>query len=243
MKKESISGIKIIGGGLKGLEVSYSRLEKDKDGLDWLNNYWTDRSQPINFELKKLVEAFRFYLYDIYGYAIEDTNQAELEILEIKSDGNSFQIVGKQKVLDGTKYVPMKTPKILEEDGYGKYVEVIGLIGQLYAEVGEYMKGNREFNNAQFVIDFNKGTEFDVAEFNRMTATEQKVMATDILEKMGSIVIHNDEVEEDVIESVAAVLIEAPVFAVPVAEVKVKEVNFGDSEDEFSITPLKVARK
>lgn len=194
----NISSVKVCSGGMKGLEVCYSKVEEGKDGRDWVNEYWTGRTFPISGELKELVKAFRFYLYDVYGYDMDYVNQAELEIEEIKSEMGSFIIKGKQKVLDGTKYVGMKTPKILEEDDYGKYEEVMGLVGQFYEKVGEYMEGKLDMvDNVQLVLDYNVGKEFDEASFMAMGDSDKRDMATKILEKMGSIVIHNDEVNGD----------------------------------------------
>lgn len=208
MKNKSeiqIAGIKLCSGGQKGLEVLYSKVEVGVDGRDWINEYWTSRSLPINEELDGLVKAFRFYLYDVYGYDMENVNQAELEILEVKSDGGNFVIIGKMKVLDGTKYVPLKTCKILGGDDYDKYEEVIKLVGQLYKEVEMYMSGMRDkVNDVQIVLDFNKskGLEFDEVAFRGMAGADQRDMATKILEKMGSIVIHRDEVNgEEVVDA------------------------------------------
>ncbi len=195
--KEQISEIKLLSGGLKGLEVCYSKVEKGKDERDWINEYWTKRSIPVNKELLSLVNSFRFYLYDVYGYDMDKINSAELEILSVKGEGGSFIIKGKQKILDGTKYVDMKTPKILEDDGYGKYGEVMGLVGQLFAEVGVYMTGARdEISDLSIVKNGfrgKKGELFNEEEFLGMSEQEQRDMATKVLEKHGSIVIHNDD--------------------------------------------------
>lgn len=225
MKNEgmNISEIKVLGGGLKGMEVYYSKVETGEDGRDWVNGYWTERSIPINGDLDKLVKAFRFYLYDIYGYDMEGVNEAELEILGVKSDLGSFVIKGKQKVLDGTKYVDMKTPKVLEDDGYVKYGEVVKLVGQLYKEVEVYMSGMKDtVTDVQIVMDFNKnkGLEFDEVAFRGMAVADQRDMATGILEKMGSIVIHRDEVNGEEVVDVNQVDLE-----VSIAEVLTPEVD------------------
>ncbi len=203
--KEQISEIKLLSGGLKGLEVCYSKVEKGKDERDWINEYWTKRSIPVNKELLSLVNSFRFYLYDVYGYDMDKVNSAELEILGIKGEGGSFIIKGKQKILDGTKYVDMKTPKILEDDGYGKYGEVMGLVGQLFAEVGVYMTGARdEISDLSIVKNGfrgKKGELFNEEEFLGMSEQEQRDMATKVLEKHGSIVIHNDDMDLGVINN------------------------------------------
>ena len=87
--KAAISAVKINSGGLKGLEVCYSKVEKGKDDRDWINEYWTARSFPVNKELDALVKSFRFYLYDVYGYDMDKVNDAELEINEVKSEMGS----------------------------------------------------------------------------------------------------------------------------------------------------------
>ncbi len=200
MEKENfISGVKIIDGGMGGLEVCYSRVEKGKDGRDWINEYWTGRKYPINDELDGLVKAFRFYLYDVYGYDMGGVNDAELGIDEVKSEVGGFKIKGRMKVLDGTKVVKLETPKVLEEDGYVKYEEVMSLVGQLYRGVDSYMEGIGDVvvePKKLLKKDYEKrGKMFDEAEFDGLSEGEKMDKATKYLEKKGVIVIRQEDME------------------------------------------------
>lgn len=197
MESINVSGIKVMGGGLKGLEVNYVKQETDKKGKEWLNDYWQGRKVPIGDELEKVIKSFRYYLLDVYGYDLEDVNVGDVEITEVNF-GNGWFVIKGDKRGGGDKHLKLKTYKVTEEDEYEKYVEVENLIGQLKAEVKDYMEGNSVMSNDQLVMRFyqdkGKATDEFKANFEAMSDKEKEEEATRILEKMGHLVILNSEV-------------------------------------------------
>ncbi len=263
-----ISKVKLVNGGLKGLEVSYEKVE-EKDGREYRNEYVQKRRFPVSGKLEEVVNGFRWYLLDVYGFEMSVANVAEVEVLGVSGDEEGFVISGKMKVLGGDKVVGMNTPYLKEGD-YEKWGEVDKLVGQLYGEVGEYMEGKSEINENQLVMKFWESKGKDMEEYAGMSDREKKEEATRVLEKMGSIVIHNEDMEEgDVVEEVkekgsAKGVSEVDKFIEKakekkgiVGEVKEEESgikglvveydevpNFGE-EEEFSVpvTPVKLGRK
>lgn len=189
-----ISGIKVIANGLKGLEVNYASTGKDENGREIIVDMWQGRKVPIGPELTRVINAFRFFIYDIYGYDMEKVNDAEMEILGIKAGNGSFLLSGKMKVLDGTKTVAVNTPLVTSQDEYDKYLEVDKLIGQLYTLVAEYMAGKHVMSDSELVKRYSEGKKdkegnlFDPAEFDKLPIEVQEEKALEILAKRNNYV-------------------------------------------------------
>lgn len=191
--KKAIIGIKIKDGGMKGLEINYCQQD-EKDGKVWNNEYWTARKVPIGEELENVIKAFRYYLLDILGYEMENCNVADVVIREVNFNSN-VEIKGDFKILNGIHSVKLSTGKIDESMEYEKIVELSGLVKQLRGEIEKYMEGkSKAMNESQFVMEFyKKKGKFDEVEFTGMSDEDKKIKATEILETMGSIVIHNED--------------------------------------------------
>lgn len=197
-KKLAITGITIKDGGMKGLDVYYSR-EVEKEGRVWNVDDTTERKIPVGEDLDKVIKAFRYYLLDIFGYNMEDVNVAECSIKEIMFDGN-IVISGELRVLDGTRVVKIKTCKVDDSVEYSKMDELKGLVKQLKDEVNNYLDGKSMMSESQLVMQFyKKKGKFDEVEFAGMSDEDKKLEATKILEDFGSIVIHNEDMGGEVV--------------------------------------------
>ncbi len=193
--KKAIIGINIKNGGMKGLEINYCQQD-EKDGKVWNNEYWTARKVPVGEELENVIKAFRYYLLDILGYEMENANVADCIINEINFPG-SIEIKGEKKVLNGTHYVKAPTGKIDDSHEYEKMEELRNLVGQLKKEIEKYMEGKSIMGERQFVMKFYEGKKgFDEAEFAGLSDADLKVKYTEALEKLGSIVIHEEDMGE-----------------------------------------------
>lgn len=243
-KKMQISDVKIIAGGLKGLEVKYAAEGKDELGRGIIDDMWLGRKVPVGPKLMEIINSFRFYLYDIYGYDLASINQAEMEVTGIKSGNGSFLLSGKMKVLDGTKVVPMNTPLITSQDEYDKFMEVDKLIGQLYASVAEYMEGKHTMNSADYVKKFYEGKKdkkgelvFDVVAFDALPKEEQEAKALEILAKGGGYAVipvaNLPELLEGLEAETAEVIPEGPV--VKMGEVEMSTTN--EKPADMSVVP------
>jgi hypothetical protein len=203
--KKAIIGIKIKDGGMKGLEILYCQQD-EKDGKVWNNEYWTARKVPVGEELENVIKAFRYYLLDILGYEMENCNVADVVIKEVNFNSN-VEIKGDFKILNGIHSVKLGTGKIDESMDYDKIVELSGLVKQLRGEIEKYMEGKSVMSESQLVMQFyKKKGKFDEVEFAGMSDEDKKMKATEILEQMGSIVIHNEDMgvggTEEVVENV-----------------------------------------
>lgn len=262
--KLSITGIRVKEGGMKGLEVSFCHQE-EKDGKTWNIEDWQDRKMPVGEKLDEVIKAFRWYLMDIYGYDMESVNEADCKIKEVKFDGD-IVISGELRVVNGSRTVNLKTCKVDDALEYEKIDELRKLVGQLKEEVALYMEGKSIMNDKQFVMTFYKDKKgFGEAEIAGMNEEQIKEHHTAALEKIGSIVIHRQEMSSDVIDNTPTVTLDdprefkepvthiaAPNFdAAPVAEAKIISPNFGaeenpaelsntdeEGEDSFMITPV-----
>ncbi len=196
--KKHLSGIKIQGeSGMKGLHVTFSHQEVI-DGKTWNIDDLQKRKMPVGENLDKVIKAFRYYLLDACGYDMEDMNVAEATIKEI-SFGGGVRIMGSRKILNGTKMLKLDTKEIDESHEYEKMEELRNLVGQLKAEIDIYMDGKSVVSEKQFVLNFYKDKKgFDEAEYAGMSEVDLKAKYTEALEKMGSIVIHNEDMSSSV---------------------------------------------
>lgn len=193
-KRISITGIKLKSNGMKGMDVVYNQ-QHEKDGKVWNATDTSERKVPVGEELEKVIKAFRYYLMDIYGYNMDDVNVADCLVTAVDFDGG-IMICGELKVMNGIKVVKLKTPSVSDDHEYEKMDELRKLVGQLKVEVEKYMEGKSVMSDSQLVMSFYKGKgKFDEVEFAGMSDEDKKAKATEILEKMGSIVIHNSEMD------------------------------------------------
>lgn len=194
--KKYITGIKVKEKGIKGLEINFCHQE-EKDGKTWNIPDWQDRKMPVGEKLMDVIKAFRYYLMDIYGYDSSEANVADVTIKEISFDG-PIKIIGEMRVLNGDRTVPLKSCKMDADVQYEKQDELEGLVRQLKDEVQDYMDGKSIMTERQLVMTFYAGKKgFDEAKLAGMSEEEIRDYHTQALEKMGSIVIHDEDVATD----------------------------------------------
>lgn len=264
--KKRIIGIKLKGNGIKGMDVVYTQ-EHEKNGKVWHAIDTTERKVPVGEDLENVIKAFRYYLLDIYGYDMDNVNVADVLVEAVDFDGGAVRIIGKLKILNGISTVKLDTKYVGEEHEYDKMDEVVKLVGQLKGEVEKYLEGKSVMSDSQLVMNFYKGKgKFDEVEFAGMSDEEKKIKATEILEKMGSLVIHNDEMGGDKFDSAEVINVEDNVVmqkgkpnltigekvnsvseVIPSFEAKAPELNLEevlvaedeDGEEVFMVAPIK----
>jgi hypothetical protein len=84
-------------------------------------------------------------------------------------------------------------------DGYEHFETVLKVITTVVEETHEYMAGKKKLDEAEFLKKFAKLKNDDVLikEFKDMSNKEKRDKCTEILEKMGAVVLINDELEID----------------------------------------------
>lgn len=196
-----IRAVTLVNGGLKGVKVKYSAIEK-KHNREYVNEYVSHKKAPIHTELEKTFNWLKGYLLDICGFG---NSPEEIEILEndlemtaVSYCDKGFTLSGKLAVLTGEKFLSITTPLISDSNEYGHFSKVTAILDGIYSETKDYMEGNKVMNDTELIIKFNRGKEdFDESELERMSPAEKKEAATKLLEDMGCIVLHNDDLNND----------------------------------------------
>lgn len=202
---KQITKIRLKDDGLKGLEVTYM-YPQEKDNLIWNNEHIEKRKHPIHMGLENSINDLRNFLLELCGYYNEtisvmhkDYLIEETKITEIAVNGaTSFRISGEMRTL-GDKFIKVSTPDVEVADGYEHFETVLKVITKVVEETHEYMAGKKKLDEAEFLKKFAKLKNDDVLikEFKDMSNKEKRDKCTEILEKMGAVVLINDELEID----------------------------------------------
>lgn len=199
--KLSIASVKLINGGMKGIEVEYL-LPSIKGNVQFFDTYKSKRKAPIHTELEETFSWLKNHMLDICGYTLEkEEREYHLSVLEMTGAKYNAEkgiiLYADLFVLGGTRVLKLETPLITDEVEYPEFGKLKSIIEGVYSETKEYMAGKKVMSDAQIVARFNaKNEDFDHNSFKRMTKVEQREIATKILEDQGCMVIHNDEIIE-----------------------------------------------
>jgi hypothetical protein len=187
-KEIQISSVKLINGGLKGLEIKYLELN-DVNSNIYKSEITKKSRRPVNIDMQLKFEEFKDHLAELCSI-----DEGKLAITGITAGHDKFLISGTVEVLDKKKSA-INTPCIKEEDGYDKYDVVQEKVDSIYKMVLEYMeKEAYTATNEQMILQFNKGKEgFDAEAVKNMTEEEQVIEATKLLEKIGCVVMNPHE--------------------------------------------------
>lgn len=190
-----IRSINVLNGGLKGLEVDCLRIEKAND-REFENEYSEKRKHPIHMELTNSLTDLRPFFLEILGMDKKEVEDIEVTKITIRED--AFLLSGKKKVFD-TKTIAVNTPLVDDSDGYKNFDKVMKLIDSIVAETEVHMTGTKQLSDTEILLQFaqsgKKGLDYSIDEIKGLSAEEQKDLCTKILEKMGSIVVHNEDIE------------------------------------------------
>lgn len=253
MKNIEIESVKMLEGGTKGLLIKYVETDINQNRA-FMEPTQKKKRAPIHKELEDCFSWLKNHLLEICGYseAVDiQTIKTYTEVTGITYGEKGFVITGKLSVLDRTKSINLVTPLITSEEDYSEFGACCKIMNGIYTETKAYMGGNKVMTDEQLIIKFNKkDDEFDPESVKHMSAAEKKEMATKILEELGSIVIHNDEMEEDTEEETSEVA--QPLFvekqkAMPVLNkmqvVPKEETPELDEEVLFDFDALEMAEK
>lgn len=202
MKNNSkITSVKLIDGGLKGIEVKYAYTTV-KNNRSFIDEAKEKKKAPVHEELETCFAWLKDHLLNICGYTIEESERKyllnQLNIVAVEYTDKGVIIEGSLSVLDGGKFLGLKTPLIENEIEYPEFGAVTQIIAGVFAETKEYMEGKKVMSDEQFIIKFAKGKEgFDPEAVKNMSKDEIKDWATTFLEKeCKSTVFHHEELTE-----------------------------------------------
>jgi hypothetical protein len=201
-----IAAVKLINGGLKGLEVKYETI-KTQEGRSFITEHADVKKTPVHDGLVSKFRELRTYFGELLGYSKEQVESlmanSSIIIHGIQSGQDDFLIKGQIEIshIAGTKYVAVNTPKITEDDDYSNFSKVMSIVDAIYKETAEFMEGKKQMEDKQIVMDFyskKKGfDQEDLDELSSLDGEELKQKATEILENMGAIVLLQDEVTDE----------------------------------------------
>jgi hypothetical protein len=227
----NIRSIKLVNKGLKGAILEYDDSKSVND-LTFVNGFKERHKAPVPGVLKDEMGRLRYFLLSICGYLEDGMEEhfdlersivrkgaegsderfrlmslvGDLELEELKFDGNNFILIGMMSTKIGNKKVKLKSPMIGATDEFEYYDNVKELLESCFAMVKKYAMGDISQNSEQFVLDFyeHKGMSRDESEelLSGMGEQEKKDFMREALEKMGMIVLDNlsevlDGVEEE----------------------------------------------
>lgn len=199
---KQISKIKLKDSGLKGLEVTYT-YPQEKDNYIWANEHIEKRKHPIHTDLGKAINDLRHFLLEGAGYFTHDLSKSEKDyliedckVVEVQMNNEMFKLSGVLRTV-GDKDVKVTTPKIEMADGYENFEAVAAILRTVIAETMEYMAGKKKLDESAYLMQYakQKNDEALIKDFASMSNKEIKDKCTEILEKMGGIVLINEELD------------------------------------------------
>jgi len=203
MDTKELKSVKLLYGGIKGVEISYSERDDSRD-MNYQNLYkGVTFGAPATGDMINGFDGMKGHLLDICGYPMEGTDREmlmnNLELTGISySMERGFVLSGKLGVLDGSKKISLNTPLIGSEEEYPGYGEIGVSIQKVFQETKEYISGRKRLNAVEMVegINAKKAIEgFDVEEFKRMPYQDQLALAIEFAENAGCMVLKNEEMD------------------------------------------------
>lgn len=203
-----IKKIVLKDGGLKGCDVTYA-VEETKDGRTTTADYIAKKKHTVHLGMDRLFKDMRIHLLELAEVVNEDTAKPlidvfikETEVIGIEFGGGEFKVWGHKETLrqgTGEKYLTLKPPAVDEYDEYPHIESVVALVKSIVEETKVYLSGDAKVTDDEVVIrwiESGKTKGFDREAFESLPEEDRKQMASDILEKMGGVVIMPDEIEK-----------------------------------------------
>lgn len=198
-KGKRIGGVKLLNGGLKGIEVSYETVEV-QDGMSYINEHSDKRYRPAHRDLKSLVQQLKPYILLLCGYPIEDEGWKDAllmctEVTGVKAGSDRFVLTGKMESWND-KTISLSSPQIKEPDAYEAYDAVMELIDKIYREADLYMQGLKRAKKEEVIVDYmkdvKKNNAFTYETFEKMSPEEQAELMAELEDELGMKVTEED---------------------------------------------------
>lgn len=190
-----IHKIKLIKNGLKGMRVTYLKTDK-KDNVGWKNEYNVTYRYPVLGPLAKAIRELELDFGLINGlvpFNETPNDYTHVAIQSLKTTEENFCIEASVETMPGC-FTTFKTPVINSESGYERYRKCMDKVEQILNLVEEYVEGDQKMDANEIVKQFSKDDlEFDMEEFKTLSAEEKRIVAINMLEEAGCIVIQPEE--------------------------------------------------
>lgn len=181
-EEKKISKVKMLEGGLKGLEIEYL-TSKEVEGRTYQVERKEKRKVPVSGELLNC-----FHTMDQYFKDIACVNNGTVYGIKVTAGG--FQLIGEVETGINNKSLNYATPFINESDEYASFENVSKALDKLVAEVDKYMKGENKYSDKQIVMQFyERRAPEQLSEMMAKSDDEIAHEAMRILEEKGCIVI------------------------------------------------------
>lgn len=191
-----ISKVKLIQGGVKGIEVHYLGTSV-KDDVTFTDEHVVKYTAPVQKAMKEAFKKLKFHLLAFYRLGKDKYAGESTEITGVTSNGINFLISGKMKSIGNTT-LALNTPNVTEDLDFPDHDTVIEVIDEIYAEVETYVEMDSAIDRKQLVIDYfnEKGEKQKVLDVDNLTQDQILDQAREILEKNGAIVMMEDDMEK-----------------------------------------------
>lgn len=212
-EEKKISKVKMLEGGLKGLEIEYL-TSKQVEGRTYQVERKEKRKVPVSGELLNCFHAMDQYFKDIAC-----VNNGTVYGLKVTAGG--FQLIGEVDTGINNKSINYATPFISEGDDYASFEGVTKALDKLIVEVDKYMKGENKYSDKQIVMQFYERKAPDqLTEMMSKSDDEIAHEAMRILEEKGCIVIapealYGEDIFTPAVEEVKEVVEDDDTFPVP----------------------------
>lgn len=194
-----IKKIKFVKNGLKGVEVTYQKVDK-KDGLPWKNDYKVTYRYPVIGKLAQAIIDLGDHFGRINNLKPEvGESYYGITVVGLECSEDNFAIEASVEVIPGclTTY---KTPVLNADSGYEQFEEAMKKVDQVLALVDEYVNGDYKFDANQIVMNFHKNDEnFDIDAFNLLNHVDRRAFMIKELEDDGVICLRDEPMMKAVV--------------------------------------------
>lgn len=207
MKEKQIRKVTLSSEGLKGLIIE-GTLETVKENRIAINGFKDTVKHPIHLDLEEKIRDLRLHALSIAGLITDSTPKSEkssliggCNVLSFEMSEDYFVIKVESRVFD-TKYIKFSTPKVDSSDGYEYFDIVNQLLRDILIEVHAYMKGLKKITDEEITVRYiQQGkSNIDLDAFKEMSNEDKRDYMTAVLEKLGCIVITNEDMDVSTID-------------------------------------------
>ena len=214
MKEKQIGKVTLSSEGLKGLIIE-GTVETVKENRIAINGFKDTVRHPIHLDLEDKIKDLRFHALNIAGLITDSTPKSEkasliasCNVLSFEVNDDYFVLKVESRVFD-TKFIKFSTPKVDSSDGYEFFDIVKQLLGEILIEVHAYTKGLKKITNEEITVRYiqqGKDSNIDMEAFKEMSNEDKRDYMTSVLEKLGCIVITNEDMDISSIDITEEVL-------------------------------------
>lgn len=214
MKEKQIRKVALSSEGLKGLVIE-GTVETVKENRVAINGFRDTVKHPIHLDLEEKIKDLRFHFLNITGLITDSTSKNEksslisgCNILSFEVGEDYFIIKAESRVFD-TKYVKFSTPRVDSSDGYEFFEIVNQLLADILIEVHAYMKGLKKITDEEITVRYiqqGRDSNIDLDAFKEMSNEDKRDYMTSVLEKLGCIVITNEDMDISTVDITEEIL-------------------------------------